>query len=439
MKRLLILGIGTALLSTSVFATKARLEALGEDQFGSQYISDNRNMFLNAAEIHNHADFLTFEYGDTNHVFDREAEPKATGGYFAREGNAVYGVYFGQDSNTAASLRAGPFIAAVGLASANPAAQAQFYNDFQTLAADITNQNTLDLFYGRDAAVKWGARLSHSQSSNSQGVTNGYDRASQSATLLGLGAISGDWSYYLNAGLNNEAKIKNIDGSLFDDLAGLGIPALFANKDYSVKGGLGIQAGAINSLGNGAVAFIEARSISIEQDGLGDINIGTGTINVDQVQSIQRVNLGWAKSSKLSDKFTAFYRGEVFQSQVDNSQYIKDYEVTTSFVRATVGFEYMAKEWLALRGSVGNNLWSEEDKDGEPQGKNGKRTIENTQVRLGAGLIFGDFVIDGLIANDSNGDGTLDSTSDDDFAANDDNGVLRTDSLMSRVSMTYNF
>ena len=217
MKNLLLLGIGATLLSTSVFATKARLEALGEDQFGSQYIDDNRNMFLNAAQIHNHADFLTFEFGDTDGVFDREAEPKATGGYFGKHGDAIWGVYFGQDSNTASSLRLGPFNAVLGLVQNNGASvESQIRSDVNTIDKEVGTNNTIDFFYGREGAMKWGVRLSHSQSSNEQGVTNQFDEGSQSATLLGLGAIKGDWEYYLNAGLNNEAEIKNFDSSMFD-------------------------------------------------------------------------------------------------------------------------------------------------------------------------------------------------------------------------------
>lgn len=441
MKNLILLAIGATLLSTSAFASKARLEALGEDQFGSQYISDNRNMFLNAAQIHNHADFLIFEFGDTGGVFDREAEPKATGGYFARNGDAIYGIYLGQDSNTASSLRLGPFNAILGLVQASSALSTQIRNDIDTIDAEVGNNNTIDFFYGRDGAMKWGLRLSHSQSSNEQGVANQFDEASQSATLLGLGVVSGDWEYYLNAGLNNEAEVKNFDTTMFDaDGIGAGGAGLLTGKDYSVKGGLGVQGGAIKQLGDGAVGFVEVRSITIEQDGLGDVNTGSAVLNLDQDQTFNSVNLGYAKAHKMNDALTAFYRLEYYQNSYDNFNYIKDWETKTSYVRATLGFEHRTLSWLHFRGSVSNNIISEEDVDGHPSDEDGKRTIDNVQVRLGASIVFGDFQIDGLIANDTDGDGTLDETNTNtDFAADDDNGILRTDSLLSRVSFAYNF
>ena len=45
MKKLAIATVGLAVLSTSAHATKARLEALGQNVFGSQYLDDNRNVF----------------------------------------------------------------------------------------------------------------------------------------------------------------------------------------------------------------------------------------------------------------------------------------------------------------------------------------------------------------------------------------------------------
>ena len=154
MKNLILLAIGATLLSTSAFATKARLEALGEDQFGSQYVDDNRNMFLNAAEIHNHHDFLVFDAGDTANSTDTAASPKASGGYFAKNGDAIYGVYLGQDSNTAAQLRVAPLIGALNAGTITA-------GEFATLSNQVTNNNTLDVFYGREAAMKWAVRLSY--------------------------------------------------------------------------------------------------------------------------------------------------------------------------------------------------------------------------------------------------------------------------------------
>ena len=43
MKKQLTVALGLAVLATPAFATKARLQALGEDVNGSYYVNDNRN------------------------------------------------------------------------------------------------------------------------------------------------------------------------------------------------------------------------------------------------------------------------------------------------------------------------------------------------------------------------------------------------------------
>lgn len=414
MKNLILLAIGATLLSTSAFATKARLEALGEDQFGSQYVDDNRNMFLNAAEIHNHHDFLVFDAGDTNNLTDNAATPKASGGYFTKRDGAVMGVYLGQDSNTAAQLRGGAL-------SALQTAGAISVGELQTYAAEVNNDNTLDLFYGRDGSMKWGVRFSYSASSNEQGGT-GYGESSQEGILLGLGALKGDWSYYANLGLSNKAEIQELDDSTSN---------LTDGKDMEIEGSIGVQVGAIKDLGQGARAFIEYRSIGIEQDGLGTI----GSSNFDNKWEVQRINVGWAKAHKVNDSFTAFYRAEYFQETNENFAYVEDYEFNTSYTKFTLGFESVATSWLVVRGSISNFLTSEEDEDGGSS--DGKRTLEGVNLAMGATLKFGDFAIDGLIANDTDGDGTLNEGGT--TAEDDKDGILRTDSLMSRVSLVYNF
>jgi len=416
MKNLILLAIGATLLSTSAFASKARLEALGEDAFGSQYVDDNRNMFLNAAQIHNHADFLIFEAGNTDNITDSASSPKASGGYFARNGGAVYGVYFGQDSNTAANLRAAP-LAALRTAGAISTAE------FSTYAQEVNNDNTLDLFYGRDGAMKWGVRFSYSDSTNEQGGT-GYGESSQTGYLIGLGAIAGDWQYYANIGATNQAEIKDFDDSTSN---------LTDGKTMEIDGQIGYQLGVIKDLSDGAKGFLEYRGINIEQDGLGTI----GGTDFDNTWSFTRVNLGYAKAQKMNDILTSFYRVEYFQETNENFAYVDGYDVDISFIKATLGFEAMASSWVTFRGSISNYLTSERDEDG---GSNdGKKTINGIELALGSTLQFGDFSIDGLITNDADGDGSLDSNALDSDVEDDKDGVLRTDSLMSRVSFTYNF
>ena len=101
-------------------ATIARLQALGMDETdneGSYYIEDNRNIFLNAGNIHKYADSLVMEWGDEGNnvpaagtasqlATDEITNPKAKGGFLKSHGDWTYGLYLGNESNTSALLRA---------------------------------------------------------------------------------------------------------------------------------------------------------------------------------------------------------------------------------------------------------------------------------------------------------------------------------------------
>jgi len=51
MKKSVLVVAGLAVLSTSAFASKARMEALGQGSASSLYLSDSRSVFLNAASL----------------------------------------------------------------------------------------------------------------------------------------------------------------------------------------------------------------------------------------------------------------------------------------------------------------------------------------------------------------------------------------------------
>lgn len=390
MKNLVII---TLLLSASAFASKARLEALGEDSYGSQYIDDNRNMFLNAAQIHNHHDFVQFDFGSTSAV-DQESSPRATGSYFTKNNGAVWGVSLGQNSNTANRLRAGGLTTTAGAGVGAGAIGAA--------TAKAINQNVLDVFYGRDSgAMKWGTKISYTSSKDENASAGNYDEASQSAYLVGFGAIKGNWEFYANIGLGNETKIENIGGT---------------GNDYDFKGQIGTQIGAIMNT-NGGKAFFEYRGITVEEKDI-----------LDEKWSITKMTLGYGREDKMNDIFTAFYKGYFFQDDQKNVKFADGTDNKETRITAVVGMEAQANSWLTLRGSVSNNLMGEEeDEDGDIA-----TITDAVDVAFGATLSFGDVSIDGLIANDGDADGKGGE-------AGDDTGGIRTDSLMTRVSMTYNF
>jgi hypothetical protein len=380
MKKQLTVALGLAVLATPAFASKARLQALGEDVNGSFYVNDLRNVFLNAANVNNYKDTVTFEWGDTTSAAaagqDSSATPKAEGGFFKSAGNINYGVYLGSESNTSNGYR---FASGVDMTEAQ-------------------ESNNIDVFVGGDAGMKWGANVTYSKTAKDEADGD----ATQNALRTRLGVISGDVEAFANLSLANKAEDSNGD---------------------EFKGKLGLQLGAIYNLNNYRL-FAEYRSLAGEAEGTVE-----GDIKSSQLQ------VGAGHTSKLNDKASLFTKvqyqmnnaendnGVAFGATCNLASSIGCEEYKANFIPVVVGLEYDATSWLALRGSVSQTIWgSQEDADDK------KGFAETTVVNAGASLKFGDLAVDGVIGNGAAGLGS--DTTD---------GQFNTDILMSRVSMTYRF
>ena len=170
MKKQIALAMGLAVISGSAFASKARLQALGESTDGSQYISDNRNIFLNAAHVNYHKDMVTFEAGEQNET-DSTAAPNAEGGFLKAHNNMVYGVHFGATAGREDGTRTA-----------------------------LTNEmNVWDFFVGGDAGVQWGANITYGEHEDEQ-LANDEEASLMRARL---GVISGDIEAFANVSLTD--------------------------------------------------------------------------------------------------------------------------------------------------------------------------------------------------------------------------------------------
>src|SRR5690606_36891128 len=121
--------------------------------------------------INFHKDFVTMEWGDTSNATDSAAAPSAEGGVFKSSGNMVYGLYFGEESNTA--------------------------NTFRALTGTTGEMNSTTLFVGGDAGVQWGASLLY-QSYKDEQAANDVEASSMRGRV---GAISGDIEGFANIGV----------------------------------------------------------------------------------------------------------------------------------------------------------------------------------------------------------------------------------------------
>lgn len=381
MKKHIASILGVALISTSAFASKARLQALGEDTYGSLFLDDARNVVLNPAMLNFHKDFVVMEWGATDTgttTFngqnlgqdtdqDLATAPKAEGGMFMASGNMIYGLYFGDESNTANGLRT-----------------------LSMGANAIHESNNVSLYAAGDAGVQWGVKLTHHSFENEQG---GADQKS-SASRLGVGVISGDVEAFLKMGLTNTAE----------------------NGTAEFEGKGSFQVGVTYAMGD-VDYLLEVRSFQAED------------ANGDEFKA-QYTRIGVAKTYKLNDKATAWASAWYKMDNTENdwTAIAATGETKLTYLPVTMAVEVMAKDWLALRGSIGANvIGTEEDDSGD------KETLTTRPlINAGAGIMFGDFVVDGLIGNNTSTGPGAESTAGG-------VGTLRTDTLMSRVSMTYKF
>jgi hypothetical protein len=125
MKKTLVVAAGLAVLSTSAFASKARMAALNQDSgLGSYYMEDERNAFRMAGSFSGNYAYL--EHGTNGAAGDAE------GGFF-REGNSMsYGLYLNSSEHGQLA------------SSSTGAAPAR-----------------LDLFLRSNSGMNWGVRLGY--------------------------------------------------------------------------------------------------------------------------------------------------------------------------------------------------------------------------------------------------------------------------------------
>ncbi|CBW27737.1 putative membrane protein [Halobacteriovorax marinus SJ] len=374
MKKQVLIATGLAVLSTSAFASKARLEALGQnDDRGSFYVEDSRNIFRNAAKVNTHKNYITTEWGTaSNSTDDSAAAPHAEGGFFREMGSFNYGVYMGSQIDAQNSSR----------------------TNYQA------HDNGLDLFFGGDMGVQWGARV-HYASGNTENT--GTFKKEHSNFGLGLGMMMGDIEGYANIILSDESKGGAAAADKFE-----------AN---------GLNLGASYNL-NGTTIFADYDKDGFDntvsgvksEESFTAITVGVGRIH--EVSSTARLNmdLKFVSTKEETKPATA-----------------TESETTSTTLPLTLGFEADATSWLTLRGSVTQNVIinNEEKKGATTTTNNYKRTGANsTDVSAGATLNFGKLKVDGSIGTTSHARNAATQT---------ENGTLALDNVLTRVGVTYWF
>jgi len=359
MKKHIVIAAGLAVLSTSAFATKARMEALGQgSERGSLFIEDSRNIFRNAAEVNNMTNYVVTEWGTDG------GTQNAEGGFFRSAGSLNYGLYLNSDVGSNASV-----------------------NDVGLLDED----NRLQAFVGGDMGVKWGASVYWSSSEDEQAAI----KKENDTMGVSLGVTHGAIEGYVNVDLKDESKGGTAAADKFEADTGFTVGAAYSWMNYKF--------------------YAEYEKDGYEQTVAGakkDNDFSKITVGVGHTHEVSATSRVFTQLSFVTDK-----------DETDNAG--TKTETKNTDLPLTLGFEADATSWLALRGSISQNIILAKNEVG---GK--KKTNGTTDVAAGATLNFGKLKVDGMIGTTSN---------DRTAAAAAENGTLALDNLLTKVAVHYWF
>lgn len=324
MKSKVLVVAGLAVLSTSAFASKSRVQALGQSaNLGSEYIADSRNVFRNPAALNETKNYLVTEWGTAVNS-DGNAAPRAEGGFFREMGAFNYGLYLGNDGdNTGRSQAANSFLA---------------------------QDNALDLFIAGDMGVKWGARLHYAGSKDQS--TSAFEKKN-TAFGLGLGVVAGSMEGYANIDISDKSTGATAAGDQSKLKPSYLIGGSYVWTDYTF------------------FASYENRKTEVS---------GTTTSTTKDSEVI----LGVGRVMEINPTARVF--GDLKISMDTNS--VTAGKTKTNTMPVVFGMEADATSWLTLRGSVSQNVFLNETKNtAGKKTTNANQTFVNAGATLNFGKL----------------------------------------------------
>lgn len=346
MKKHIVLATGLAVLSTSAFATKSRMAAMGQDaERGSHYIKDTRSIFRNAAHVNTFKNYIVTEWGDES------ADDNAEGGFFREMGSFTYGLYLGSEINNQNGAKSGTGYT------------------FQE------QDNRTQLFMGGDMGVQWGASLYYANSKNEPA---GSFESKNTAFGLGLGAIFGDIEGYANIDISDESEGNSAAGGVAGDKweadLGLDLGVSYAWNNWTFFG---------EYSKTGYEATVGGTKGEVSND---SITVGAGYIH--EVSSTARI------FGDLSF---------VMETEETKPQTATEGEDESTSLPLTFGFETDATSWLTLRGAISQNIIVGSTEEKRTGGTTKTTDADSTTVTAGGTLTFGKLMVDGSIGTTGSG------------------------------------
>ena len=393
MKKTLVIA-GLAVLSTSAFASKARMEALGQGSY-SYYLNDSRSVFLNPAALNDMKNYVVTEWGAAQQA-DLTTSPRAEGGFFREMGSFAYGLYLGNNGAARTVGSTGKF---------------------------LDHQNAMDLMLAGDMGMKWGARLHYANSKDESASTAHPVNAKNSALGLGLGLSHGDMEAYTNITLSDKSEGAAVAGDIWKRKPGFQVGGSYkwsgmtyfadynSTNEEVTAGSAALTSATLGStltlIATGTTATHKTSDITVGAARVHEVNPGA-RIMTDAKLVLSSEEIGGSSNTTVNGK------------------------VKTTTLPVTIGMEADATSWLTLRGNVHQNVIL-----GSTKSIAGKTTTiaNSTTVDAGATLNFGKLKVDGSIGNTGAGNTYTETNG----KVTSKTGVLSTSNLLTRVGVTYMF
>ena len=402
MKNLLLI-LSLVMIASPAFASRARLESLGENANGSYYINDSRDIFLDPAAINSYKKKVFVELGDSNDTADtvNAGASKVQGGFTNTFGDFVYGLYVGRESSRVQNA----------IANANVALAA---NSFGTL---IAPDHAFDFFFGGEAgSVKYGADVFYSSAFVQVPANALLDIKSAHALGIKLGADINALKVFTTLGLSSEYKNDS------QRAAGL----------VDAKGNLSLDLGA--TYGMEDMTYL-AKFTTFSTD----TSLGTTSPTVQTNKTTAfAVGAGWkheaSKSVTMYSRIQLDIQKDTIDTVVAAAPSVNGLTENWYNLPLTLGAEAQATSWLTVRGSISHSLV------GQHQNGASKDSLNNiTTAAMGLGFNFGDLTIDALVGQQGAvaGANGASETSQSMVQSGTQQGFGS--NMLTRLAMTYNF
>jgi len=392
-RKILLTAMVTAwLVGSSAFASIARLAVLGtEPTFtaanqgatttnvvnGSLWYDDDYNMFYNPSAIMDNKNFVSFDKG-------------LEGGWVSSVGDSfAYGLYFNRGGSAAATYGATANLVAPGINTATNTSYAGAGNN------NINTQRSIDLLFGGDAGIKWGADLTWAYNRNQLIATSTQNdlEATNRYWHLSLGAEIMGFEPFLGTTIASQFQRNNSIASqqAADVLDDMNVGVRYKYEAWTPY----VTYRKFRRSGNGP--------------GVSD-NTVTGAVSTQVQTDFSIMGIGVGHDSKIADGVHVMKNVGLYYNSVGDTAgtvfNLRDYK--EYLLPVNLALEAEATSWLTLRAGLEYYFWAERklanlgtSTTTASTAATDKRTslTNATTVRIGSTFKFGKLHIDSAFGN----------------------------------------